>query len=281
MMKWIRRLIMYPLVAIITLIAVLLFFNPAIYYHIEGMIGLKLLWYGYEEKANELIEKSISNSDGVSAELFRIYSIDNTKSGNYEESTKYLNKAADLDSANVDGYFGWCLLYYYRDYDKALFHLERLDNSTSFIDYIGDDNILYAKGLCYKQKGNYPKALELFQLAIEHESKDNGANSVPYQIYFQTGRTLDLLNRPSEAIEFYNLAIEDWEGSSESIYYKGLAEIELGIATGCQNLEIALEKVSKGIKSSDTYVRLFDEIYVDQVEEMIRSKCTPNNPLRN
>ncbi len=281
MMKWIRRLLLYPLLAFLTLIVLFLFFNKQYYYGAKGVLGLQLLPYGYEESGTKLVEESLENLDGISADLYRICSIQNTKNGNYDEAIRYLNKAADLDPANVDGYFGWCLLYYYRDYDKALFYLERLDSTTNFIDYVGDDNILYAKGLCYKQKGNYPKALKLFKSAIDHESKENGEGSVPYQIYFQTGRTLHLLNRPSEAIEFYNLAIEDWEGSSESIYYKGLAEIELGIVTACQNLEIALEKVRKGIKSSDTYVRLFDEIYVNQVEEMIESKCTSKSLIKD
>lgn len=92
-------------------------------------------------------------------------------------------------------------------------------------------------------------------------------------MYFQAGRTLHLLNRYEEAIDYYDKAINNWNGSSESIYYKGLAEIELEIESGCDNLKLALEKLLKERKSTDSYVKLFDEIYLIEVEEMIEQKC--------
>lgn len=273
MMKWFRRLVLYPITLLFILIIAFLLFNNTLYYSLKGSIGIELQWYGYEEKGNDIIENSLKNMDNVTADSYRIYSIVNTKIGNYDEAIRYLNKAVNQDSNMVDGYYGWVLLYYYRDYDKALFHLNRLDSTTDFVDYVSDDNILYAKGLCYKQKGNYVKALELFKQAIDHEIKEHNEEWITHQMFFQTGRTLHNMNRYSEAIEYYNKAINNWNGSSESIFYKGLAEIELGIDTGCENLNLALEKVKNGKKSTDTYVRLFDEIYVDQVEEIIKKNC--------
>jgi tetratricopeptide (TPR) repeat protein len=273
MIKWFRRLIVYPVTLLLLIIVIFLFYNQDLYYTLKGFYGSQIQWFGYEEKGNGIIEKALNVNKNVTAETYHGYSVQNTKNGNYDEAIRYLNMAALQNPKEVDGYFGWCLLYYYRDYDKALFHLNRLDSSTTFIDYVGDDNILYAKGLCYKQKGNYIKALELFQLAIDYEFKEHGKKWINHQMYFQTGRTLQLLEKNLEAIEYYNLAIESWDGSSESIYYKGLAEIELGRESGCKNLNLALEKVKKGIKSSDSYVKQFDEIYVGEVEEMIRVKC--------
>ncbi len=273
MMKWIRRLVVYPIAIVILLVVIFLSVNQDLYHTLKGFYGSQLQWFGYEEKGNKIIEKSLNLNKNVNAETYHAYSIQNTKNGNYDEAIRYLSIATEQEPLNGDGYFGWALLYYYRDYDKALFHLNRLDSSTAFVDYVGDDNILYAKGLCYKQKENYGKALELFEAAIDYEVKEHGETWVTHQMLFQTGRTLQLLDRDLEAIEYYNRAIENWDGSSESIYYKGLAELKLGRETGCDNLNLALEKVKKGIKSSDSYVRQFDEIYVGEVEEMIRVTC--------
>lgn len=273
MMKWIRRLVLYPLLLVIIGIVVFLSSNKDLYYTLKGYYGSQLQWFGCEEKGNRIIENSLLKLKSVDAETYHGYSVQNTKNGNYDEAIAYLNNAANLDPANVDGYLGWVLLYYYRDYDKALFHLERLDSSTNYVDYVGTDNIMYAIGLCYKQKGNYSKALEHFKRAIDHEIKEYGEEWVNHQMFYQTGRTLHRLNQPLEAISYYNDAINNWDGSSESIYYKGLAEIELGIGSGCENLEKALLKVRKGIKSSDSYTRLFDEVYIGQIEEMIKLKC--------
>jgi len=226
MIKWIRRLILYPLIALFAMIIIFLFFNKDLYYTLKGYYGSQLQWFGYEEKGNRIIENSINKLSNVKAEIYHGYSVQNTKNGNYDEAIRYLNSAANLEPDNVDGYFGWTLLYYYRDYDKALYHLDRLDSSTNYVDYVGDDNIMYAKGLCYKQIGNYVKALDHFQQAIEYEIKEHGEKWVSHQMYFQTGRTLHLLNQPLEAISYYNKAILSWDGSSESIFYKGLAQIE-------------------------------------------------------
>ena len=273
MMKWIKRLLLYPFAVLIIAISLYFLYNKDLYYTLKGFSGSQLQWFGYEELGNSLIGNAIVKLKNIDSELYRAYSIQNTKNGNYDEAIKYLNEASNLDSENTDGYFGWILLYYYRDYDRALFYLERFDSSTASVDYVGDDNIIYAKALCYKLKGSYHEALALFKKSIDYEINTHGEQWVHHQMYFQTGRTLQLLDRNEEAIAFYDRAIENWDGSSESIYYKGLAELELGIDTGCANLELALERVRKGIKSTDTYVRLFDEIYVGQVEEMIELEC--------
>lgn len=272
-MKWIKRLLLYPLAVFILLVTVFFLFNKDFYFTLKGFFGSELQWYGYNEEGSAVIEKCIAKMDKINASTYHAFSVQNTKNGNYDEAIRYLNKAVDLDPINGDGYFGWSLLYYYRDYEKALFHLERLDSSTQFVDYVGDDNILYAKGLCWKQLGYYDKALSLFEQSIEHERKEHSESWITHQMYFQTGRALHNLDRLEEAIDYYNQAIENWDGSSESYYYKGLAELELGIDSGCDNLKVALHKVEKGIKSSDFYVRLFDEIYPDQVNETIAKKC--------
>lgn len=273
MKKWLKILVVYPVILLFVGIAVFLFLNQSLYYGLKAGVGVELQWYGFEERGNGMIEDALANINNPSAQMYRISSIQNTKNGNYDEAIKYLNRAAELDSNQVDGYFGWVLLYHFRDYDKALFHLNRLDASTNFVDYVSDDNILYSKGLCYKEKGNHLKALELFKAAIDYETQAHHEDWITHQMYFQTGRTLHLLDRQREAIEYYNKAITNWDGSAESIFYKGLAEIELGINSGCENLQLALNKLKKGQKSTHNYVRLFDEIYEGQVQAAIQEKC--------
>ncbi|MFZ1751181.1 MAG: hypothetical protein WAU01_13345 [Saprospiraceae bacterium] len=273
MKKWLKRLILYPLMLLLFFISLLLLIKRDFYYNLKGIYGSQLQWFGYEEKGNRIIESALHNTKKVSAEDYHGYSVQNTKNGNYDESIYYLEKAIQLDPKDGDGYYGWVLLYYYRDYKKALFHLNRFSDSKSFAGYVGDDNIFYAIGLCHKQMKDYEQALVYFIKAIEYELKTHSEAWVTTQMYFQTGRTLQLLNQQKESLAYYDKAINRWDGSSESFYYKGLAEIELGIKTGCQNLKIALKKVEKGTKSSDMYVRLFDEIYVGEVRDMIKMKC--------
>jgi hypothetical protein len=61
-----------------------------------------------------------------------------------------------------------------------------------------------------------------------------------------------------------------WDKSSESFYFKGLAQIEINDSlAGRDNLNIALYLVTKGYKTSDSYVELFDEVYQMEIEKTI------------
>lgn len=274
MMKWIKRLILYPILILVILVVLFFLWQPRMYYSLRAGYGSQLQWLGHEEKGTGVIEKAFAKLGEVSGATYHAASIQNTKNGNYDQAIKYLEKAVALNPEEGDGYYGWVLLYYYRDYKKALIHLERADERTpSFTEYVGDVNIIYAKALCHKQLGNYEKAISFFQSAIADELKNHSKEWVTHEMYFQLGRTYHLMGKQLEALDCYNKAIDKWGGSSESIYYKGISEIEMGIDSGCGHLEEALIKVKKGLKSMDTYVRQFDEIYVAQVEESIEKYC--------
>lgn len=272
--KWIKYILFSIFGLIFLLIALFLIFKPFPYYEFSGIVGSQLQWYGYEELGNEMIEESIKNSENFSASDYHSVSVQNTKNGNYDEAIGYLEKASELNPKEVDSYYGWVLLYYYKDFEKALFHLNRFDDSTpDVVDYASDDNILYAKGLCYKEMGNYPKALELFSQAIQSELEMHDENWISQAMYFQKARTLHLLGEQEKAIEFYDKSIKVWDKSSESFYFKGLAQIELKDSiAGYQNLDSALSLIRKGYKTSDGYVELFDEVYQAEIEEAISKK---------
>lgn len=273
MKKWFRRLLLYPFIIIIVGLVVLLAINPNLFHLTKSFYGSQLQWYGYDDTGGQIVDLSLSKLSKESAELYHLYSIQNTKNGNYDEAIKYLNRAAELAPMNVDGYYGWCLLYYYRDYDKALFYLNRLDDATDYVDYVGDDNILYAKALCYKQKGEYAMALKLLQDVIQYELDTHSDSWITHQMYFQTARTFHLMAKYEEAIQYYDKAIAKWDGSSESFYYKGIAQIKNGNIKGCKNIKMANQMVSQGLKSSDSYVQLFDEIYPEQVQNTFTLLC--------
>jgi tetratricopeptide (TPR) repeat protein len=228
-----------------------------------------VLWFGYDKEGNEMIEKSIKRLKKLSASQYHRASIQNTKNGNYNKAIEYLEKASEMEPKEVDGYYGWLLLYYYRDYEKALFHLNRYDAFTpDFVDYPGGDNILYTKALCYKGLGQYNKALDLFDKAILSELEEQDESWISHQIYYQKARTLHLLGKHKKAIEYYDNTIRLWDKSSESFYYKGIAQIELNDKlNGRKNLNIALDLITKGYKTSDGYVELFDEVYQMEIEK--------------
>tara|TARA_R110002049_G_scaffold125586_1_gene281304 strand:- start:190 stop:1014 length:825 start_codon:yes stop_codon:yes gene_type:complete len=271
MIKWIKRIILGLLSTVLILILLFVIIKPKPYYVINYLIGLQMQWFGYDKDGNEMIEKSIKKLKNFSASQYHSASVQNSKNGNYNKAIEYLDKASELEPEEVDGYYGWLLLYYYRDYEKALFHLNRYDAFTpDFVDYPQGDNILFTKALCYKELGQYSKALELFDNAIKSELKEHDENWISHQIYFQKARTLHLLGQQKKAIEYYDNTIKLWGKSSESYYYKGLAQIELNDSlAGRESLNKALDLIKKGYKTSDSYVALFDEVYQMEIEKTI------------
>ncbi len=280
MKKWLKRIFIGLFGLIIIMVLLFVTIKPRLYYIINYAVGSQIQLYGYDKKGNKMIEESINELESFSTSEYHLVSIQNTKNGNYNKAIEYLDKASALNPKEVDGYYGWLLLYYYRDYEKALIHLNRYDDYTpNFVDYVGDDNILYAKALCYKQLGQYSKALDLFNEAIESELKEHDESWISHQLYFQKARTLHLLGLHKEAIEYYDKTISLWNKSSESFYYKGLAQIELNESDGYESIDKALNLVRKGYKTSDSYVALFDEVYETQIAQTINElkKTVYNN----
>ncbi len=271
MIKWLKRILGGIFTILVLAIALFVIVKPQPYYILKLLVGSQSQWFGYDGEGNEMIEEALDNSPFVSASQYHSISVQNTKNGNYDKAIEYLNKASEMEPENADDYYGWVLLYYYRDYNKALTYLNRYDSYTpDYVDYVSDDNILYAKGLCYKGLKNYSKALELFDLAIESELTDHDENWISHQLYYQKARTLQLLNKPEEAIIFYDKTIDSWERSSESFYYKGLAQLAANDTTnGLESIQTALDLIKKGHKTSDSYVELFDEVYLQQIERSL------------
>ncbi len=163
----------------------------------------------------------------------------------------------------------------HRDYQRALSELMKYNALTpNFTDYVGDDNILYAIGLCYKGLGDYKNALHFFDSAIEDEISTHSESWVSHHMYFQKARTLHLMGFYDQAIEFYNKTLDSWDGASEAIFYKGIAyKAKGGIDQACKEFNVSSEMIKKGMKSSDPYVALFDEVFLSQISDTIKHYC--------
>ena len=237
-------------------------------------IGRKALYMGYNIKGNIILKYALTKLDSITYEDYHSISVQNTKNGNYSIAKEMLDSALSL-SSEIHGYYGWISLYYHRNYSKALYHLEEYDKLTpNFSDAPVGEDIHFLKGLCFMQLSEYGKAVEEFKLNIKEVEKSSGNDWINPYSYFYLGRCLHKMDKFEKAIGCYNNAIKLYESSSESYFYKALSYLELGEKEkAIINLEVAFALVSKGLKQSDPYVELFDEVYINQVkEELIKIK---------
>jgi tetratricopeptide (TPR) repeat protein len=238
-------------------------------------VGSQNLYYGKNERGNELIQYALSKMDSITGDELRSFSVQNTKNGNYREAIELLEEAMKLDSETVSRYYGWLLLYYYRDYEKALEILELHDSFTpDFNDAPMGEDIHYLKGLAHFQLKNYEKANTEFDTYITHLGNTHGEDFVDVYTFVQKGRSLVQLNRKEEAIAAYDKAILYAPSCTEAFYFKGLLLAEMGqIDSACIQLNTAKALMAKGSKSSDNYVEYFHEIYWQDIDEAIKKFC--------
>jgi len=272
--RWKKRLliILGSFLGVIIILGII--FNQIVYLLIFEL-GYIDVHNGNNERGNKIMSYTISKMKNPSETVFHALSVQNTKNGNYNISIPALEKAYGINPKEVGAYYGWVLLYYYHDYEKALSILNKYDDSTpNFSDWPMGECIHYLKGLAYMQLTDYEDAIKEFDVSIENTSMENGEDWVNYEVFLNKGRCLKELGRYEDAILSYQKAIRNFDKSSGAYYFMGLSQIELNQKEkACQNFSKALELIKKGYKSSDIYVELFHEIYERQVEQSVLKNC--------
>lgn len=270
-----KRLLIF-LASITGIIIVLgIIFNQLLYF-IIFQTGYVEVHKGNNERGNKLMSFAVSRMDNPPAKIYHALSVQNTKNGNYSIAISALEKAYKLDPNDQGAYYGWVLLYYYHDYEKALTILNEYDELTpNFSDSPMGECIHYLKGLAYMQLNKYQDAVREFNTSIENASFEHGSDWIDYQVYLNNGICLLYLNKNEEAILEFDKTISDYNKCAEAFFYKGVSQLKLNLKNdACQNLKKAKDLINEGYKSSDVYVELFHEIYQQQVEDYILKNCT-------
>ena len=239
-------------------------------------IGRYNNYYGKNKRGNALIEFALSKRDTITDEDYHDWSVQNTKNGNYAIAIDKLEKAMEINPRECSAYYGWLLLYYYRDYEKALMVIEQCDAYTpNFSDAPMGEDVHYLKGLCHMQLNRYQKAIDEFDIYINNLATTHGEDFVDVYTFVQRGRCLSELGRFEEAVLSFKKAIKYFEKCSEAYYYMGLTQLKLNKKdNACSSFHLALDLINKGNKSSDNYVEYFHEIYPLQIEAVIEKTCS-------
>ena len=189
------------------------------------------------------------------------------KIGDYHLAFPLLEEAANVDAKDALYYYSWLLLYYFRDYERALERLNQYDDFTpNQFDVAWGENVNYLKGLAYKQLGDYEKAIKEFSKAIE----DEGSN---VDLYAYVYRGIAYFNNDNfnSAIEDFDTAINEYSNCTTAYYWKG--EVLMAVDNkkeALENYNKALELLKKGYFKSDSYMELFDVPVKEQIEDRLK-----------
>ena len=240
-------------------------------------VGSMDVYNGNNERGNIIMSYAISKIEVEDGQIYHSLSVQNTKNGNYNVAIPALEKAIKLNPEEGTAYYGWVLLYYYHDYEKALRVLEQCDAYTlNFSDAPMGEDIHYLKGLCHMQLGRYQKALDEFDIYINNLASTHGEDFVNVYTFVQRGRCLTQVGEFDKAINSYKKALKYYDKCTEAYYFMGLTQLKINEKdSACSSFNSALNLIQKGHKSADTYVEYFHEIYPQQIEKAITENC-PN-----
>ena len=224
-------------------------------------------YYQGSRYRQEYSDKLIS-IDSTNAEYYQGKSMAHTKIGDYHIAFPLLEKAYSLDKKEIGYYYGWLLLYYYRDYERAIARLNEYDDLTpNEPDFCWGEHINFLKGLCYKQMKDYDNAINEFNTLINYEGEH-----VDVYGYVYRGISHLRLENYKMAIEDFDVAIKIYPNCSMAYFYKGLTYQKLGFPKLAKEAYFtAKDLLERGYIHRESYQEVFDAISVAMVDDYINN----------
>ncbi len=233
-------------------------------------VGSRLTYYGFNEIGPQIAGLSIKDTSFVFSEQFRSFSVQNTKNGNYNIAIDALEEAIKR-KASIKEYYGWVLLYYYKEYQKSYKMLDEYDMLTpNFSDPVIGENVNYLKGLALLKMDSNQKAIKEFDIYIDYVTLSVGQDWVDVYAFVNKGSSYFELKEYQNAINSCNLAIKHYKNCSEAYYLKSKSFLELNLLdSALSNAQKANNLILNNFKHEDIYVEYFHEIYPSQVMRLI------------
>ncbi len=226
-------------------------------------LGYLQVFKGNDSVGNYLMQFAMDHYLEKNAELFHMISVQNTKNGNYSIAISNLDSAAYYNKKSY-GYYGWVMLYYYRDYNRAISYLNIYDSLTPyFSDYPMGESLDYLKGLAYLNLNSYHEAINYFNKYIKEVSTKNDEKWVDYSAYYYKGICYEKLLDKKSALKNYKLAIKHNSKFVEALFHKNLHE--KNEKKRKRNFLKVIKLIEQGYAKSDVYMEIFYPVYIQEV----------------
>jgi tetratricopeptide (TPR) repeat protein len=231
-------------------------------------IGYLDVYMGNNDRGNRIMASGLENIEEKDHEILHELSVQNTKNGNYAIAIKYLNEASEINP-EVYGYYGWVMLYYYRDYKRALEYLTIYDSLTpNFSDFPVGESLFVLKGLCYLMQSENEKAIDEISKYVQETTKTIGKEWVEVSTFYYLGIALSKAGKEKEAIKNFDLAIKYNPNFLEAYFERGKSLVKLGKKKmGSIDILKSKELYLKGYRKTDVYVEIFHPVYLQDIEK--------------
>lgn len=233
-------------------------------------IGYSDVYRGNNERGNAIMAYALTKIPNPDDQTFHKLSVQNTKNGNYQLAVGYLDKSVKLNPEGY-GYYGWVMLYYYRDYDRALIYLEKFDSLTpGFSDFPMGESIHFLKGLAYMRKHKLNEAITAFDTYINEVTEKSGEEWVDVVTFYYKGLCYQLQNNYKKALSVYDKALKYDKSFTEVYYQKARCEMLLNEKEKAySDFKRSKELIQQNLIKRDLYMEFFYPVYIQDIEKEI------------
>lgn len=227
----------------------------------------KMRWFGgaYQGTAAEkfLLEEGIKHLP-EKASFWRELGIAGLKRGIPYMFFPYYEKAVQYDSIEWLGYRGYCILYFNRDYERALKDFNDLDPLTpNFVDHPQAQSIDYMRGICHLRLNQHDKALEYFDLHLKTEIDDVGEDYVSTYAFLYKGITHHEMGDKDAAQKAFEWGLRVHDSNADLEYWLAKCLLEKGEnKKALVHIQKAKDLFKQGYKHSRNYTEDFYQTYM-------------------
>ena len=222
-------------------------------------------------KAMTLLDEILA-LDSTNAEAWREKSIPYLKRGFPDQWFKYYEKAVQYDPKGWIGWRGYCYLYFYKDFKRAIDDFNATDTLTAdFTDYPQAQSVHYMRGLCYYGLQQYDSALAYFQRYIDEEmSGSGGFDFIDQTVFLYRGLIHQKSGDHLKALEEFKLGLKIFEQSSDLHYHISRSHQKLGnLSLAKSEAKKAKEYFEMGYYHHRSYIEVMDQIYNYDIEQLL------------
>ena len=192
------------------------------------------------------------------------------KRGFAAEAQAHYADAILADPEEWLGYKGYCWLYFYRDYERALEELERFDAFTpGFVDYPQATSVDYMKGICHLQLGQKEKAIQLLEINLQKEKEETGVEYTELMNYQMLAIAYHQNGAWEAADKVYKEGLKHNENSADLWFHYADNLYEMKRLEEARNALVQSQSwYNKGSRNFRPYVEEFYAIYQEDIDAL-------------
>ncbi len=216
-----------------------------------------------------IIELSL-RVDSANSFAWRELSVPYLKRGLPGKWKPLFDRAVDLEPVAWQGWRGYLLLYFYRDYASALRDFHATDSLTpTLTDRPQGISVNLLRGIAYLGLKNYAKAEEFISKSIREDSASLGENWVDSNSYIYQGVVKERLGKIKSAKAAYHKNVKYNSNSSDGYFHLAKIHLELGeLDSAVNRIALARTLYTRGLYLRNPYVEVLEQIYLEDIDEL-------------